>query len=44
MTLRYPSREELAEWISELAPGTRKARIKHGTMVQFSEEQKKEAA
>ena len=42
-TLGYPSREVLAEWIDELAPGTRKARIKRGTMVQFSEEQKKEA-
>ncbi len=27
MTLRYPSREELAEWISELAPGTRKCAL-----------------
>jgi putative transposase len=41
--LGYPSRDELAEWIDELAPGTRKARIKRGTMVQFSKEQKKEA-
>jgi transposase-like protein len=31
------------EWIDELAPGERKARIKRGTMVQFSEEQKKDA-
>jgi putative transposase len=41
--LGYPSRDKLTEWIDELAPGERKARIKHRTMVQFSEEQKKEA-
>jgi len=41
--LGYPYRDELAKWIDELAPGKRKARIKHGTMVEFSQEQKKDA-
>jgi len=41
--LGYPSRDKLAEWIEELAPGKRKTRIKRGTMVQFSNEQKKDA-
>jgi putative transposase len=39
----YPTREALAEWIDELAPGKRKVRIKRGTMVQFSQEQKRDA-
>lgn len=42
--LGYPSREVLTDWIDELAPRTRKARIKHGTMVQFFEEQKKRSS
>lgn len=41
--LGYPSRNTLAEWIDELAPGKRKARIKRGTMLQFSQEQKMDA-
>jgi putative transposase len=41
--LGYPHRDELAKWIDELAPGKRKARIKHGSMVQLSQEQKKDA-
>ncbi|NLM26831.1 MAG: IS3 family transposase [Clostridiaceae bacterium] len=41
--LGYPSRDELAEWIDELAPEKRKARIKSGTMIQFSQEQKNNA-
>jgi len=41
--LGYPSRDELAKWIDELAPGNRKARIKHRAMVQFSQGQKKDA-
>jgi len=39
----YPTRETLAGWIDDLAPGERKVRIRYGTMVQFSDEQKKEA-
>ena len=39
----YPSVEALTKWIDELAPGERKIRITGGTMVQFSEEQKREA-
>lgn len=39
----YPSRETLKEWIDELAPGKRKARIKRSAVVQFSQEQKKNA-
>lgn len=41
--LGYPSRDELAEWVEELAPGKRKVRIKRGTMIQFSQEQKSNA-
>jgi len=41
--LGYPHRDELAKWIDELAPGKRKSRIKHRAMVQFSQEQKKDA-
>jgi len=41
--LGYPHRDELAKWIDELVPGKRKARIKHRAMVQFSQEQKKDA-
>jgi len=41
--LEYLSRDELANWLDELAPGKRKARIKHRAMVQFSQEQKKDA-
>ena len=40
--LGYPSRTLLAQWIAELASGDRKARITHGAMVQFSQEQKKD--
>jgi putative transposase len=39
----YPTRETLAEWIDELAPGERKVRIRRGAVVQFSQEQKKDA-
>jgi Transposase. len=39
----YPTRETLRGWIDELAPGERKARMKRGAMVQFSQEQKKDA-
>ena len=39
----YPSRETLTRWIDELAPGERKARVKCGSSVQFSQEQKQEA-
>lgn len=39
----YPSRETLRGWIDKLAPGKRKARIKRGAVVKFSQEQKKEA-
>lgn len=39
----YPTREGLARWVDELAPGERKSRIKRGAMVQFSHEQKKDA-
>jgi len=39
----YPSRETLTRWIDELAPGERKARVKCGGVVQFSQEQKQEA-
>lgn len=39
----YPTREVLTWWIDELAPGERKVRIKRGTMIQFSHEQKKNA-
>jgi len=33
----------LTQWIDELAPGERKIRITQGSMVKFSQEQKKEA-
>ena len=39
----YPTRETLAEWIDELAPGERKVLIRRGAVVQFSQEQKKDA-
>lgn len=39
----YPSREVLAGWIDEIAPGERKSRIRCGAVVQFSKEQKKDA-
>jgi len=39
----YPSRETLRNWIDELASGERKARVKCGGVVQFSQEQKQEA-
>ncbi len=39
----YPTRETLAQWIDELAPGERKVRIRRGAVVQFSQEQKKDA-
>jgi transposase-like protein len=41
--LGYPTREALARWIDELAPGERKARIRRSAVVQFSQEQKKDA-
>lgn len=41
--LGYPSRTTLTQWIDELAPGERKIRITQGSMVKFSQEQKKEA-
>lgn len=39
----YPTRGILSLWIDELAPGERKVRIKRGSMVNFTQEQKKEA-
>lgn len=39
----YPSRGTLKGWIEELAPGERKARMKRSGVVQFSQEQKKDA-
>ena len=39
----YPSRETLRGWIDELAPGERKARMKRSGVVQFSQDQQKEA-
>lgn len=39
----YPSRETLSAWIDEIAPDERKARIIRGAVVQFSQEQKKDA-
>jgi putative transposase len=41
--LGYPCRTTLAQWIDKLAPGERKVRITQGSVLQFSEEQKKEA-
>lgn len=41
--LGYPSKTTLAKWIDELAPGKRKVRLTRGSMLQFSEEHKKEA-
>lgn len=41
--VEYPTRELLSEWIDELAPGERKARIRCGAVVKFSQEQKKDA-
>lgn len=41
--LGYPSRAELVKWIDELAPGERKVRITSGSVVQFSQEDKKDA-
>lgn len=39
----YPTRAVLVEWIDELAPGERKVRIRRSAVVQFSQEQKKNA-
>lgn len=39
----YPTRETLKGWIDELAPGERKVRMRRGDVVQFSQEQKKDA-
>ncbi len=39
----YPTRETLAKWIDKLAPGERKVLIRRGAVVQFSQEQKKDA-
>ena len=41
--LGYPSRATLTEWMDELAAGERYIRISQGSMVKFSQEQKKEA-
>ena len=41
----YPSsRTTLRKWLDQLAPGERKVRIKRGSMVNFTQEQKKKAA
>ena len=39
----YPSVAALTKWIDALAPGERKVHVTTGTMIQFSEEQKREA-
>ena len=39
----YPTRETLRGWIDELAPRERKARMRRGSVIQFSQEQKKDA-
>jgi len=39
----YPSREVLRKWIDELHPRSRKAPIKQGSAVSFSDEQKRHA-
>lgn len=39
----YPTRGILREWIDELAPGERKARLKRSSVIQFSQDQKKDA-
>ena len=39
----YPSRPTLEEWIDELAPQERKVHIKRSAVVQFSQEQKRDA-
>jgi len=41
--LGYPTRETLREWIDEQAPDERKIRIRRSAVVQFSQEQKKDA-
>ena len=43
MKLGYPSRTKFTHRIDGLAPGERKIRINQGSMVKFSQEQKKEA-
>jgi len=39
----YPTREVLAKWVDDLAAGERKISIRRGAVVQFSQEQKKNA-
>jgi putative transposase len=39
----YPSREVLRKWIDELRPRSRKAPVKQGSAVSFSDEQKRRA-
>lgn len=39
----YPSRDTLKGWIDELAPGEHKTRMIRSSVVQFSQEQKKDA-
>ena len=39
----YPSVAALTKWIDALAPGERRVHVTAGTMIQFSEEQKREA-
>jgi len=39
--LGYASRDELAKWIDESAPGKRKAWIKHGKCYNFPRSRKK---
>jgi len=39
----YPTREVLSLWIDELAPRGKKVRVKRSNMVNFTQEQKKEA-
>jgi transposase-like protein len=39
----YPARVTLRKWIDQLAPGKRKVKVRHRSVVHFSDEQKKSA-
>lgn len=41
--VEFPTRGTLSEWIDELAPGERKVHIRRSSVLQFSQEQKKDA-
>lgn len=41
--ISYPARGTLKEWIDELVPGDQKIRVRRNAVVQFSQEQKKDA-